>query len=90
MSGNYKSLVNKILPNAVVTVYRFYVTKMIHEKLNKAIIDHQKKAAGSLEIKERSQLFSSLKGSKYILLKAESNCSGKKQNYYKCNQHHCS
>ncbi|MEG4574417.1 transposase [Microcoleus sp. N3A4] len=39
MSGNYKSLVKKILPNAVVTADRFHVTKMIHEELNKARID---------------------------------------------------
>ena len=30
MSYNYKSLVNKLCPNASVTVDRFHVTKMIH------------------------------------------------------------
>lgn len=74
MSGSYKSLVKRICPNAVVTVDRFHVTKIIHEELNKARID-QKKAAESLEIKERAKLFDGLKGSKYILLKAESNLS---------------
>jgi transposase len=39
MSGNYKSLVRKICPNAEVTVDRFHVTKMIHEELNQARID---------------------------------------------------
>ena len=74
MSGSYKSLVKKILPNAVVTVDRFHVTKMIHEELNKARID-QKKAAESLKIEEKTKLLDSLKSSKYILLKAESNLS---------------
>jgi transposase len=34
MSYNYKFLVNKLCPNASVTVDRFHVTKMIHEELN--------------------------------------------------------
>ena len=43
MSGNYKSLVRKICPNAEVTVDRFHVTKMIHEELNQARIDKKKR-----------------------------------------------
>lgn len=31
MTGNYKNLVEKICPNAVVTVDRFHATKIIHE-----------------------------------------------------------
>jgi transposase len=34
MSYNNKFLVNKLCPNASVTVDRFHVTKMIHEELN--------------------------------------------------------
>jgi transposase len=52
MSYNYKSLVNKLCPNASVTVDRFHVTKMIHEELNQARID-QKKVAESLNVKEK-------------------------------------
>ena len=74
MTGNYKSLVNQLCPNAEVTIDRFHVTKMVHEELNQARID-QKKTAESLNIKERSKLFSSLNGSKYTLLKAEHNLS---------------
>lgn len=37
MTGNYKSLIEKICPNAVVTVDRFHVTKIIHEELNTAL-----------------------------------------------------
>ncbi|MGK7874445.1 MAG: ISL3 family transposase, partial [Xenococcaceae cyanobacterium] len=47
MTGNYKSLVKKICPNAEVTVDRFHVTKMVHQELNQARIE-QKKAAESL------------------------------------------
>jgi transposase len=70
MSGNYKLLVKKICANAVITIDRFHVTKMPYEELNKARID-KKKAARSLNFKERGKLFGSLKASKYIVLKAE-------------------
>ena len=51
---------------------------MIHEELNQARID-QKKTAEELNIKARAKLFSSLKGSKYILLKAENKLSTKQK-----------
>ena len=44
MSDNYKSLVNKLCPNASVTVDRFHVTTMIYEELNQARIDQNKVA----------------------------------------------
>jgi transposase len=69
MTGNYKSLVKKLCPNADVTVDRFHVTKMLHEEFNQARIA-KKKAAETLKVKERTKLLDSLKGSKYILLKA--------------------
>lgn len=70
MTGNYKSLVRKLYPNAEVTVDRFTVEKIVQSKLNQAIID-QNKTASSLNLKERAQVFWSWKGSKYTLLKAE-------------------
>lgn len=78
MTGNYKSLVRKICPNADVTVDRFHVTKMIHEELNQARIS-QKQTAQSLSLPERTQLFDGLKGSKYILLKSEYKLSEKQK-----------
>jgi len=78
MTGNYKSLVKKLCPNADVTVDRFHVTKMIHEELNQARIE-QKKAASSLKAKEKAKLLDSLKGSKYTLLKAENDLSSEQE-----------
>lgn len=78
MTGNYKSLVKKLCPNAEAIVDRFHVTKMLHEELNQARIA-QKKAAESLKIKERAKFLNSLKGSKYTLLKAEDNLSNKQK-----------
>jgi transposase len=60
LTGNYKSLVKKLCPNAEVTVDRFHVTKMIHEELNQARIE-QKNAAKSLNAQEREKIFGSLK-----------------------------
>ena len=78
MTGNYKSLVKKLCPNANVTVDRFHVTKMIHQQLNQARID-QKKASSSLKVKERAKLLESLKGSKYTLLKLEKDLSSEQK-----------
>ena len=78
MTGNYKSLVKKLCPNANVTLDRFHVTKMIHQQLNQAKID-QKKASSSLKMKERAQLLESLKGSKYTLLKLEKDLSNEQK-----------
>lgn len=78
MTGNYKSLVRKICPNAEITVDRFHLVKMVHEELNQARIE-QKKTAELLKVKERVKLFGSLKGSKYTLLKAENKLSPKQK-----------
>jgi transposase len=77
MTGNYKLLVIKLCPNAEVTVNKFSVIKIVQSELNQAIID-QNKTASSLNVKERAQVFGSLKGSKYTLLKAEHKLSNKK------------
>lgn len=67
MTGNYKSLVRKICPNAEITVDRFHLVKMIYEELNQTKFD-QKKTAEELNIKERAKLLGSLKGNKYTLI----------------------
>jgi transposase len=78
MTGNYKNLVEKICSNAVVTVDRFHVTKLIHEELNQARIA-EKKAALELNIESREKVFDSLKGNKYTILKAEENLTDKQK-----------
>jgi transposase len=44
MTGNYKSLVKKLSPNAEVTVDIFPVIKRVQSDLNPAIIDQKKTA----------------------------------------------
>jgi transposase len=78
LTGNYKSLVEKICPNAVVTVDRFHVTKIIHEELNQARIA-EKKTALELDVEDRKKVFDSLKGNKYTILKAEDKLTDKQK-----------
>jgi transposase len=78
MTGNYKNLVEKICPNALITVDRFHVTKIIHEELNQARIA-EKKTASLLNVESREKLFDSLKGNKYTILKAEDNLTEKQK-----------
>lgn len=72
----YKDVIQKLCPQAVITVDRFHVTKILHEELNQGRID-QKKTAETLELKARAKLFSTLKGTKYVLLKRAENLSEK-------------
>ncbi|TWH39738.1 ISL3 family transposase [Dulcicalothrix desertica] len=78
MTGNYKSLVDKVCSNAVVTVDRFHITKVIHQELNQARID-EKKTALELNVESREKVFDSLKGNKFTLLKAEDKLTDKQK-----------
>jgi transposase len=70
----YKNIAEKLCPQAVITADRFHVTKILHEELNQGRIE-QKKTAEALEVQARAKLFSTIKGTKYILLKREENLS---------------
>jgi len=43
MSGNYKGLVTELLPNAVITVDRFHVMKVVNEELDATRRDVKKR-----------------------------------------------
>jgi transposase len=74
----YKSIAEKLCPNAVITVDRFHVSKLLHEELNQGRIE-QKKTAESLKVEARKKILGSLKGCKYILLKRADNLSEKQK-----------
>ncbi|KYC41357.1 transposase [Scytonema hofmannii PCC 7110] len=78
MTGNYKYLVEKICPNALITVDRFHVTKVIHEELNQVRIA-EKKIASELNVPEREKVFESLKGNKFTILKGENKLTEKQK-----------
>ncbi|GAB1544588.1 ISL3 family transposase [Scytonema sp. NUACC21] len=78
MTGNYKYLIEKICPNALITVDRFHVTKIVHEELNQARIA-EKKTASELNALERKKVFDSLKGNKFTILKAKNKLTEKQK-----------
>lgn len=70
LSGNYKGLVNKILPNADIVADRFHVMKLVNQELNatrNAVIK------GNVENQdaEKMRANAALKSSKYAVLKPE-------------------
>jgi transposase len=75
----YKSIAEKLCPNAVITVDRFHVSKLLHEELNQGRIE-QKKTAESLKAESREKVLGNLKGCKYILLKRSENLNEKQKN----------
>lgn len=78
MSGNYKGLVRELLPNAVITVDRFHVMKVVNEELELARINI-KKAAESLDTTAKKQLKATLHQSKYVLLKSKDDLTPEQQ-----------
>ena len=76
MAKIYKSVAGNLCPNAVITVDRFHVAKILHEELNQGRIE-PKKIAQELQTEEREKMLASIKGCKYILLKREKNLSEK-------------
>lgn len=77
LTGNYRSLVKKRMPNAEIVADRFHVSKIINDELNKARIAEKKGLKDTEDKKERERLEDILKGSKYALLKPEENLTEK-------------
>jgi transposase len=71
LSGNYRSLVKKLMPEAEVVADRFHVMKQVTQELNKT---RNRLLRGELEPSEgitSEQIKEAVKGSKYALLKPE-------------------
>lgn len=79
LSGNYKGLVNKILPNADIVADRFHVTKLVNQELNAARNAMIKVAEQNQNKVEKAQFLAALKQSKYALLKPEQHLTEKQQ-----------
>ena len=79
LSGNYKGLVDKLLPNAQVVADRFHVMKLVNQDLDAA-----RKALGKANQEqtnevEKRRIEAALKQSKYALLKPEENLTLKQK-----------
>lgn len=71
LSGNYRGLIRRVLPNADIVADRFHVMKLVNQELNRARIA-EKKASNELENEaKKSELQAVFKDSKYALLKPE-------------------
>lgn len=79
LSGNYKSLVNKLLPNAEVVADRFQVMKLVNQALNAARQALYKANQEQTDETEKSRIEAVLKQSKYALLKPEENLTEKQK-----------
>ena len=79
LSGNYKSLVNKLLPNADVVADRFHVMKLVNQDLDaarKALVKANQEQTNEVE---KRRIEAVLKQSKYVLLKPEENLTEKQK-----------
>lgn len=79
LSGNYRGLVRKVLPDADIVADRFHVMKLVNEELNRSI-NAEKKAINELEDEaKKEKLQAVFKDSKYAVLKPEKRLTKKQK-----------
>ena len=71
LSGNYKGLVHKVLPNADIVADRFHVMKLVNQELNVVRNAVIKAAKDNQNQSEKPRFLAALNHSKYALLKPE-------------------
>lgn len=79
LSGNYKGLVQKILPNADIIADRFHVMKLVNQELNVVRNSLIKANEENQDVGEKARVKAALKQSKYALLKPEENLTQKQK-----------
>lgn len=79
LSGNYKGLVNKLLPNADIVADRFHVMKIVNQDLNAARQALRKANQEQTDEVEKIRIEAVLKQSKFALLKPEENLTEKQK-----------
>ena len=79
LSGNYKGLVHKLLPNATVVADRFHVMKIVNQDLDTARKTLRKANEQTADEVEKARIAAALKQSKYVLLKPEENLTQKQK-----------
>ncbi len=71
LSGSYRGLIEKVLPNANIIADRFHVMKVVGDEFNSAIIKAKKVNEALPDSEEKDAIKAALKSSKYALLKPE-------------------
>ena len=75
----YRSLAEKLMPNATVVADRFHVMKQINEELDKQRKIEKRAAEKEKSKKKKAKIISGLSQSKYALLKNECNLNEKQK-----------
>jgi transposase len=79
LSGNYKGLVQKLLPKANIVADRFHVMKIVNQDLDTARKDLRKANEEATDEGEKQRVEAALKQSKYALLKPEEKLTEKQK-----------
>lgn len=79
MSGNYRGLIQKLMPDANIIADRFHVMKLVGDELNSAIIKTKKASQSIQDEAERTRIQEALKQSKYAILKPEASLTEKQK-----------
>lgn len=79
MSGNYKSLVQKMMPNAEIIADRFHVMQLVNRDLDQARKELRKVNQKETDEAKKNQIEEAFKQSKYALLKPEENLTEKQK-----------
>jgi transposase len=79
LSGNYRGLVKRVLPNADIVADRFHVMKLVNAELNRAR-NAEKKVINEIKNDvQKEELQAVLKDSKYAVLKPEEHLTEKQK-----------
>jgi transposase len=79
LSGNYRGLVKKQIPNAEIVADRFHVMQLIHQELNLVRNQEIRATEKHPEPSEGTRIKRVLKASKYALLKPEQKLTDKQK-----------
>ena len=79
LSGNYRGLVQKMLPQASIVADRFHVTKIVNEDVNQVRRAVLKANENNPDPMEKVKVKEALKQSKYALLKPEAHLTDKQK-----------
>jgi transposase len=79
LSGNYRGLIKKVLPNADIVADRFHVMKLVNAELNQARNAEKKVINEIKDDVQKEELQAVLKDSKYAILKPEENLTEKQK-----------
>jgi transposase len=71
LTGNYRGLIQKLLPDANIIADRFHVMQFVSNELNSAILNEKKASESVTDEPKKKQIKEALKQSKYAILKPE-------------------